>query len=393
MNYDHDLIRRDAGMLLDAAERLPGIDPAVRFEMAAILAWAGAKPEPIASPLARAFYNFAVTGSAGSALALAEPDRTDALILLASACSAETALEIAAALDTLGTSPPLSPNFSAALAAASPSAWERLLVQVATSFDPGVYAETLVEGLLAGQDAGVELPSGAHEAWDRLLAVPGSAEVEVYVGRLRFAARSDPAGSLDLLDEAIGAVGADAVAVGADAVLGRLASLDSTAAGRFIREGPWQIEERAQLLHSAVWEIRSASLSLEFAALVASLEADHDTTARELWLATFHLLAISARLGDADAAVRIVSATEPAHWMVWNAVWAPLRKRGEHPTRFVDAIHSALVNSGQGAAGRYKPMPPSVAKLTPEEVHRYIRLKALPIPGVPWWCPWGGGLP
>jgi hypothetical protein len=290
---------------------------------------------------------------------------------------------------------PVSPRLPAVLALADEQACGSLLAALADQFGPGspVWAAAVVEAFIAAHDADVPPPPTVARAWDELLAGDphGAAEAERSTGRLRLQARRDPAAALPLLDEAIGAVGTDRAETAIEAVLGRLGAVDESAAAAFVAADVWRPDERALLFRASVWAAPPPEAPARLAALARAV-GTAELPPLQLWAASHELLAACARVGDAALAVDLVRTLGPPGWTVWNATWAPARKRGADPAAYVAALAAALA-APAGAAAQDTAPAPSWGLLPTSWQRDYAWLKALPLGALPWWRPWGGGLP
>jgi hypothetical protein len=313
-----------------------------------------------------------------AALAEAACGRVDALLALpteARVGALDAAAEVvpAAAAPALGRvfladgAPPLSGRLALLCAAAEPALAARLL-EAAAALGDDVWAGLAGELVLAGR-----APAGVEE---RLAALDphGLAERELLTLRLRRAARDDPAAALPLVREALDAVGVHGVESGVEAVLGRLGPAGAEAlADR-------SLGERALAWRAALWEAGGEAAALE--PLVTALGPEEPDAGHEL-------LAAAARLGDAALAGRVVDAWSPPAWAAWNAVWAPLRKRGSDAQAVLDAVERALPADPAADSGP----PPEWAELPAPLLRRFAELRSRPDLGLPWWRPWEGGLP
>jgi hypothetical protein len=387
--------RRDAARAAAAFavfEDVPGIEPSVLADLALAAVRAGGTVAA-RTPAARAVLSAATADDLGPALGLAEPERSDVLLTLAEIVPPALALPVADALAGTGR-PPLSPRLAAVLGLADPGRCAALLDALEQAYGAGspVLVEATVEVVVAAGDAGAEPPVDAARRWHALAGGEQHrlAEAELAVGRLRLAARREPGAAVAMLAEALDAVGAEAVAVGADAVLGRLGATDARV--RALLDDPRLYPgERAALLRASSWETTDGVTAAEAVALaeaVAGGPPDRDAAA-----AAHNLLALCARLGAAEAAAAVVALLGPEPWAAWNATWGPARKHGGRPPEtYLDALGAALAAAEPGVAADVGPAP-AWAQADPEWQRELVRVKANPGLKLPWWRPWGGGLP
>lgn len=387
---DRDIVARAAAAFA-AAEELPEIEVSVLVDLALAIVQAGGEVDAN-RPAARAVVAAVTTGDLAPALTTDEPNRGDILLTLAEVVPPQRATQLADALAATGPVP-ISPRLAALLGLADANRCASFLAALAEAYGEGsaVVAEAVVEVIVSATDSGVPPPAAAATRWDELLRgdLHGAAEAEIAVGRLRLEARRDAQAAVALLSETVDAVGAEASAVGADAVLGRLGATDGRARALLTDERLFP-EERAVLLCAASWESTAGVdgvAVLEVAEALAGAPAARETAA-----AAHHLLALCARLGDAAAAASIVAKLHPVPWAAWNATWAPTRKRGDPPDAYLDALATAIADISPRPA--MDPGPgPAWSLLSPQWQRDYVGLKALPALALPWWRPWEGGLP
>jgi hypothetical protein len=264
------------------------------------------------------------------------------------------------------------------------------------------WARCVCEAMFGCLDAGTEAPPIVAQEFQALLEAdtPHSIRIESYQARLRQAARQNPEAALPLLREACREVGVYEVDLGLEAVLGRLAMVNRKAWADFVKEHADGFAEKALFFRAGVWADGNGTSRADLAILVGELErltAEKGITERDSWTAAFELLAAAARLGGAGAAERIIYCTGPPLWTVLNATWAPARRRALEGDReacvWVDRVDGAPIETGAGPASENPPPAPYWSKFPWSLQVDYWHLRALPVERLPWWTPWGAGLP
>jgi hypothetical protein len=264
------------------------------------------------------------------------------------------------------------------------------------------WGECVAEAMIGCEDAGVRPPPLVASEFAALTeaSTPHSVRVCGYESRLRLVARRNPHAALLLLDEADGEVGCSQVERGLEAVLGRLALIDRGAPERYVSDRRDRLVDAILGFRARLTLIAGPSDGPCLDVLIAQLEqaiSQDQISRRDAWTAAFELLWAAARLGTAAAAERIIRATGPPGWSILNATWVPSRRRGlagnVEPTGFLDRIAGAMEWADSGAASHDPPPAPDWNELPRAMAEDYWRLRALPIGGLPWWTPWGAGLP
>jgi len=264
-----------------------------------------------------------------------------------------------------------------------------------------VWADCVIEGVFAMMDAGLEPPQRLEEELRALTSDPSVPNEEKnYDIRLRLAARRNPHAALSMLEEASGNVGYDAVLDGVGAVLGRLARLDRAALASYLDEHTYSLDERVCAFSSAVWEHPMPEDRDRLVRLADALEHDPRPGGlfpREYMVASCTLVEVAARLGMPDVAARIIEFAGPPEWTILSFTGSKCRKRGLEgdgdAISFLDRIAGSMPRAGQGRAS-IDQLPPPVWAAYPSSLRLGLwRLLALPIPKMPWWSPWGAGLP
>lgn len=353
-------------------------DPVLVADAAVAGVRAGDRVE--APPAAAALAALVRDSTLAPLLALPPDGRAGALVAAAELVPEALAPALADAFLAEGV-PPLSSRLARLCAAADGAACVRLL-DAAGALGDDVWAGLAGEVVVAAADGLAAVPRAVEE---RLAGLdPGAlAERELLTLRLRLAAREDPWAALPLAVEAIDAVGVYGVETGVEAVLGRTGPAGASAfAGR-------PLTVRALVRRASGWEVEDDASALP--ELVRELAAEHDPEAA--WTAGFELAAAAARLGDAELAAAAVAAVGLPHWGAWNAVWAPLRKRGGAGARVLDAVAAALARTEPGRAADGAGPPPGWADLPAPLLRAYAELRSRADLGLPWWRPWDGGLP
>jgi hypothetical protein len=336
--------------------------------------------EVVAPPVAAALADAVAAGRLGAVLALPGAERAAALDAAAEVVPQELAPAVAEAVLADG-GLPLSGRLAVLCAVASPTVAARLL-DAARGFGDDVWAGLVAELVVAAADRRVPPSPGVRAELDALDPL-GLAQRELLTLQLRLAARDDAAAALPLVVEAVDAVGAYGVEPGIEAVLGRTGPAGTASfAAR-------PLADRALARRAAAWEAPDGPAALR--ALLAELAGERDPEAA--WTTGFELLGASARLGDAPLAAAVVEAWAPPAWGAWNAVWAPLRKRGSDAQRVLDAVEGALTRITPGPAADGAGPPPAWEELPPPLQRAYAELRSRPDLGLPWWRAWDGGLP
>jgi hypothetical protein len=385
---------------VDCAQRLLEAAPPTAFtliaEAATVLAQEGVPPARSAPPLARSLCEMFTGGVVLDRLEPAVLEQLDAVIRI------EQAAELT---DTLHRDELLPQwNRLPRLLAADPDRLARLIRDCAELMGPRSlsWAQCVSEAMMGCQDAGTAPPPLLTTEFQALIetTTPHSIRTEGYQARLRLAARSDPAGALTLLKEACWEVGCYEVEHGLEAVLGRLARINRPAFDRYLAEQTNSLPEQALAFRAGIEPHDEPAEGERLSVMVEQLEgaiARDELPDRDIWTAAFELLRAAARLGAVAAAQRIIRAAGPPQWTILNATWAPTRRRGlegdADAMRFLERISAALDGAGSGPASRDQPPAPEWSEFPPPLPAEYWRLRALPLEQLPWWTPWGAGMP
>jgi hypothetical protein len=296
------------------------------------------------------------------------------------------------------------------LAMSDPARAERFIVDYLQVIgrNGGQWAEHVTEARLGALDAGLPVPSVVEQEFEALVADHAWDNEGSYTARLRLGARQDVRGALPLLAEAAGNVGYDNVEPGLEAVMGRLAGTDREALARHLREID-TLDERITCFRASLWETPEPADVDRLTTLADDLEQDiasHGLFPRERQIATYELMSAAARLGAAEIASRIVLFDQLPEDEIFDATWAPCRKRalaGEAGAiSFLEQIAPALERVEQERVERVKSDLSRVGRdvaeaewrlwLPPPTDWAEWRLWALPLQEQ-WWRPWDGGLP
>lgn len=268
------------------------------------------------------------------------------------------------------------------------------------------WAQIVTEATAGCLDAGGPIPEHLAAELARLTGLTQAADdaassglvVESYQARLRLLARQDARGALALLREVSGEVGADPISAGTTAVLSRLAGTDWAALVRYLEEETDRFAEKVAAFNLALLTTAGAEARGVAQRLVADLEQNVDELyPRDAWTSTFDLLAVAARLGDVDLALRIVHAAGPSAALVLEATGFASRVRlcagDDEAGRFIESLLPALQEQGEGPAsvhrGRWLDWHGLPRALWEARWCLYVTRAE----EIPWWTPRGPALP